>query len=83
MVKTINRNILIVSHRIKRERDEMQQELDNIERTLAESDQTEKLATCVEIFDMNRYRVIRKKAMINRLLRGAVLRHFVFVVNIN
>lgn len=61
----------------------MQQELDNIERTLAESDQTEKLATCVEIFDMNRYRVIRKKAMINRLLRGAVLRHFVFVVNIN
>lgn len=78
-----NRNILIVSHRHKMEEGELQLEINSIEKTLLGTDQTEKLATCVEIFDMNRYRVVRKSDMVNRLLRDNMLRQFVFVVNLN
>lgn len=83
MLKTAHRDLLVVSKSKGQTTQSMQQELASLEALLYAVEMPQNVAISTEVFDINRYKAIRKQKDVVRLLVKREVKSFVFFINRN
>jgi len=82
-MKTPNRDLLVLVKDDRLNQEAIELELERLNRLLMIFETLEKLCIAHEVFDMNRYRVIRKDGKIRSVIAQKELKPFVFLFNKN
>lgn len=82
-MKTPNRDLLVLVKDDRLNQDAIELELERLNRLLMIFETLEKLCIAHEVFDMNRYRIMRKDAKIRSIIAQKELKPFVFLFNKN
>jgi hypothetical protein len=83
MLKTAQRDLLVVSKTKGQTSNSFQQEIELLEVLLYTVEMAQNVAISTEVLDINRYRTIRKHKEVVRLLLKNENRSFVFFINRN
>jgi hypothetical protein len=83
MLKTAQRDLLVVSQGKWQSARSLQEEVAKLERLLHKVEAVEFVALSTEIIDINRYRKLKKKKDVVRLLLKKETKGFVFFINCN
>jgi hypothetical protein len=78
-----NRDLLYFIHRSNYYANTLDREVDSIHHLLYTLETVQYLATCVEIIDINKLKIIRKQHLKEQVLRQPYLKPFQFVSNLN
>lgn len=82
-MKTPNRDLLVLVKDDRLNQEAIELELERLNRLLMIFETLEKLCIAHEVFDMNRYRIMRKDAKIRSIIAQKELKPFVFLFNKN
>ena len=82
-MKTPNRDLLVLVKDDRLNQDAIELELERLNRLLMIFETLEKLCIAHEVFDMNRYRIMRKDVKIRSIIAQKELKPFVFLFNKN
>jgi hypothetical protein len=83
MLKTADRDLLVISKQALESEDALQEEVGLLNELLHEVEVLQNIACSAEIFDLNRYRTISKPANVAKQLKEKNFRPFVFICNRN
>lgn len=80
----LNRDLLVLTKKITMSPQELEHEVELLNKLLFHVENLNNFCTVNEIIDLNRYRIIQKRNMVQQILRGpARLKPFVFICNKN
>jgi hypothetical protein len=82
-MKTPNRDLLVLVKDDRLNQEAIELELERLNRLLMIFETLEKLCIAHEVFDMNKYRIIRKDGKIRSVIAQRELKPFVFLFNKN
>ena len=82
-MKTPHRDLLVLVKDDQLNRDAIEFELEQLNQLLFGFETIENLCVAHEAFDMNRYRIIRKRNPLRNILDERELKPFVFLINKN
>ncbi|HTQ28880.1 MAG TPA: hypothetical protein VMI35_12150 [Puia sp.] len=82
-MKTPNRDLLVLVKDEFASEQFMEQELEQLNDLLFHYETMDSFSTAHEVFDMNKYRIIRKQKMLCEIARLSELKPFVFLCNKN
>lgn len=80
---TSKRDLLVLSKRASNDPDELKHEVDCLDAILLSVETTKSLCKCAELLDMNRYKIITKPFIVEKLLNQKELKPFQFLFNKN
>jgi hypothetical protein len=83
MLKTTDRDLLVISKAALESDDALQQEVQMLNQLLHEVEILKNIADSAEIFDLNRCRIFKKSETVIKQLQEKSLRSFVFICNKN
>ena len=82
-MKIPNRDLLVLVKDEHYTREAMESELEQLNKLLFDFETMENICTAHEVFDMNRYKIVRKKALLQKIMNQAEVKSFVFICNKN
>ena len=82
-MKIPNRDLLVLVKDEHYSREAMESELEQLNRLLLNFETPENICTAHEVFDMNRYKVIRKMSQLQKIIDQPEVKSFVFICNKN
>jgi len=82
-MKTPNRDLLVLMKDEGLDKDAMENELEQLNQLLLYFETMDNFCLAHEVFDLNRYKIIRQSATIQKLINQPELKSFVFICNKN
>lgn len=82
-MKTPNRDLLVLMKDEGLDKDAMENELAQLNQLLVYFETMDNFCAAHEVFDLNKYKIIRKADRIQRIIDQPELRSFVFISNKN
>lgn len=82
-MKTPNRDLLVLVKDEHYTREAMESALDQLNKLLLNFETTENICSAHEVFDMNKYRVIHKPALLQKIMNETEIKPFIFICNKN
>ncbi len=82
-MKSANRDILLLSKKRSADKKEMEREVEKLHRLLFHVESMENFCIVNEIIDINNYRIVQKRAKIEKIIRQNKIKPFVFINNKN
>ncbi|MDF2186889.1 hypothetical protein [Paraflavitalea sp. CAU 1676] len=82
-MKTPNRDLLVLMKDEGLDKDAMENELEQLNQLLLYFETMDNFCMAHEVFDLNKYKIIRKPATIQKLINQPELKSFVFICNKN
>lgn len=82
-MKTPNRDLLVLVKDEHYTREAMESELEQLNRLLLNFETTENICSAHEVYDLNRYKIIQKPALLQRIMNDTEIKPFVFICNRN
>ena len=82
-MKTLNRDLLVLVKDEFATEQFMEQELEQLNDLLFHYETVETFCTAHEVFDMNKYKILRKQSALQQIARLQVLKPFQFLCNKN
>lgn len=83
IMKEANRDILVLSNQAHLSREELERQVAELTIVLYHAEQWESFCLANEVIDINRYKIIQKPYLIEKILRDKAGRPFVFICNKN
>ncbi len=77
------RDLLVLSKRASDNPDLLKQEVEILDSILLLIETTKNLCTCIEVIDINRYKIIQKPERLEKLVNQFTLKPFEFIFNKN
>ena len=77
------RDLLVLSKKAVDDPKQLQHELELLDSILLMIETTKNLCTCVEVIDVNNYKIIEKQSKIEKILNKQELKAFQFLFNKN
>ena len=82
-MKTPNRDLLVLMKDEGLDKDAMENELEQLNQLLLYFETMDNFCLAHEVFDLNKYKIIRQPATIQKLINQPELKSFVFICNKN
>ncbi len=82
-MKSSKRDLLVLSKKVALDPRELEHEVEMLHEILFNTETMTNFCTANEIIDVNRYRIITKPHLIEKLVRQPALKPFIFVCNKN
>ena len=82
-MKRPNRDLLVLMKDERLDEDEIQNELEQLNQLLMYFETADNICLSHEVFDMNRYRIIRKPQQVQKIIDQKDVKPFVFISNKN
>ena len=82
-MKIPNRDLLVLVKDEHYSREAMESELEQLNKLLLDFETMDNICRAHEVFDMNRYKIIRKTALLQKIMDQAEVKPFVFICNRN
>lgn len=82
-MKTPNRDLLVLVKDEHYTREAMECALEQLNKLLLNFETTENICSAHEVFDMNKYRIIHKPALLQKIMNETEIKPFVFICNKN
>lgn len=79
----LNRDLLVLTKKVTMSPSELEHEVEQLSNLLYHVENLRSFCLANEIFDLNRYKVIRKRAVLEESLRALRNKPFVFICNKN
>jgi hypothetical protein len=77
------RDLLVLSKRVSFDQQKLEHEVALLESILMNIETTKNLCLCTEVIDVNRYKIIQKPFLIEKIVKQADLKPFQFLYNKN
>ena len=82
-MKASNRDLLVLSKKVSMDPKELEHEVELLHELLFHVESLPNFCTATEVIDVNRYRIIYKAHVIERIIREKSLKPFQFLCNKN
>ena len=82
-MKNSNRDLLILVKEAYTNQEAMQYELQQLNTLLGDFETPESFCEAHEVFDLQKYRILTKKAQLQKIIEKHTLKPFVFICNKN
>ena len=82
-MKNSNRDLLVLVKDAYTNQEAMQYELHQLNMLLGDFETLESFCLAHEVFDLQKYRILRKKAQLQKIIEKDTLKPFVFICNKN
>ena len=82
-MKNSNRDLLVLVKDAFTNQEAMQYELHQLNMLLGDFETLESFCLAHEVFDLKKYRILRKKAQLQKIIEKDTLKPFVFICNKN
>ena len=82
-MKNSNRDLLVLVKDAYTNQEAMQNELHQLNMLLGDFETLESFCLAHEVFDLKKYRILRKKAQLQKIIEKDTLKPFVFICNKN
>ena len=82
-MKTPNRDLLVLVKDNHLDKEAIEFELDQLNQLLFDFETVDNLCLAHEVFDLNKYKIIRKTRTVKQMLNQKELKPFVFISNMN